>query len=142
MLTANFFSIFSQAFNDEIHTVVKQALNAFEQIFPLLINNEPRESIVNEDAFNITDKILNYHKRNNTFLDIEHFSNGIDVKKWLNNFFHVFKNKYWLVQCKYADIISSMNFNELNLLFGEQFGKVSKVIFNFFFCLIFFLCIK
>jgi hypothetical protein len=134
----------SQAFTDEIHTVVKQSLNAFEQILPLLLLNEPLSCLVaNEDTKTTfaVDMFDDQHRRNNLFLDGDatgsNSSNGsiaVDGLKFLHNFFHVSKNKYWLVQCKYADIIASMNFNELTAIFGEQFGKVAKVIFYVFAC--------
>lgn len=40
------------------------------------------------------------------------------VRNLLDNLSYVFDNKYWLVQCKYCDVISSLNYERVNSKLG------------------------
>ena len=81
---------------DENHSVVKNALTAFESIINLLI---PLEREILEEML---DKLL-----------------------------LVFYNKYWLVQCKYSDVITKIDYQLLYVQLEEEKSIFYQVIFRF-----------
>ncbi|KAL1376706.1 hypothetical protein pipiens_004323 [Culex pipiens pipiens] len=105
---------------DEIHTVVNQALTAFDQIFAIYCRTRPigphpeRESIDSEFTFKPkpSENIFN-----NTKLPT------MTPELLINKLLLVFQNKYWLVQCKVCDAIVNLDFALLRAVLGTESAR-------------------
>lgn len=91
---------------DENHSVVKNALTGFESIINLLI---PLFGVKAENNL-MTEKNL--------------------LEEMLDKLLLGFYNKYWLVQCKYCDVITKLDYQLLFSLLEEEKSNFYQVIFK------------
>lgn len=63
-------------------------------------------------------------------LDINKYFPDVDccptLEKVIDRLLLVFDNKYWVVQCKYCDLISKLDFDNYRSIYGER-SQVHKV---------------
>lgn len=102
-----------EGFFDEIHTVVKHALTAFEAIVPALL------------AY----KILPATTCSNVVLDHVatgeghvNFVRSMSLTFLLDNLLLVAENRYWVVQCRFGEVIAGLNFRGVRECLGESEG--------------------
>jgi len=109
-----------QGFEDEIHTVVIQALNAFDKIFPHVVSKYLTEPPCHYHAHqqqqhtgqlgNEPDLDTKSKPKPNTELVEPFCVFAISPKLLLSKLRLCHHNKYWLVQNKYAEVISNLNY--------------------------------
>lgn len=63
-----------------------------------------------------------YGNNKNNVVTIENVIHGLQL---------VFENKYWVVQCKYCDLISKLDFQIINAIYGCDQGHLYEVSFNY-----------
>ncbi|XP_055525151.1 huntingtin [Wyeomyia smithii] len=104
-------------FSDEIHTVVNQALTAFEQIFGVYCRNQLSTSCRRKtpgNGFSFKSQLT--LKQNLLLDDIEAIE--LNPQLLIEKFLLTFHNRYWLVQCKVCDVIAKMDYRLLQNVVG------------------------
>lgn len=100
---------------DEIHTVVKHALNTAEKIFPLLMSTKIE---MQEDGSTVINN-----------------SPGLKRSEFYERKYHEFmaqlilvkKNKYWLVQCKLSELIATFDYDQMKKMYETHYGRIIEV---------------
>lgn len=118
-------SIILDGLFDEVYMVVKQALNALENIFPYIIKSKlvPISSFITSDnqmmpgASNFSSITTT---TTNQKYDCTKIQRKITKKFILENLFLVHDNRYWVIQCKYGDVISNLDYNLIRLYVNEN----------------------
>ncbi|XP_053685344.1 huntingtin isoform X2 [Sabethes cyaneus] len=111
-----------QGLSDEIHTVVNQALMAFEQIFAVYCRNQSpactRRGILTND-FSFRDQLAT---KPNLFLN-DSQPLELDPRLLMDKFLLTFCNRYWLVQSKVCDVTAGIDFHMLQDVLGADVAK-------------------
>lgn len=109
-----------QGLSDSTHTVVKQSLASIENAFCFLLAHSSihiKNNRHNERAFIECGNIL---------LDFDnHFH--ITIENIIDELLLVYENKYWVVQCKYCDLISKLDFDRIKLVIGHDQAQLYEV---------------
>lgn len=107
--------------NDEIHTVVKLTLVSIEGLVSILLRKTPlnQQNVEPNQLWTV----LNKSELNNILLN-KSVPEIVTNKMILDELNSVFDNKYWLVQCKYSEIIASINYHDVELALGEEFREI------------------
>ncbi|XP_058837591.1 huntingtin [Topomyia yanbarensis] len=111
--------VIMRGLSDEIHTVVNQALVAFEQTLTLYCRSQPYRSHA-VDVKGTSDFTFKSSSKQNLFTDD---CTPVDPQLLINHFRSVFYNKYWLVQCKVCDVIVKLDFRTLRNTLGSESAK-------------------
>lgn len=53
---------------------------------------------------------------------------NVTIENIIDELMLVFSNKYWVVQCKYCDLISKLDFERLQLIYGVDRAQIYEVI--------------
>lgn len=54
-------------------------------------------------------------------------NNAVTIESMIHELQLVFENKYWVVQCKYCDLISKLDFQIVNAIYGSDQGRLFEV---------------
>lgn len=128
-----------QSLTDESHSVVKQALISIESLFPLLLVHLPggaqsgSKRIPPRRPFRVRrlcaqvakEMSQEYHSEKTD--SQSHVFDEVTIAQILGQIQLVFANKYWVVQCKYCELIACLNFDEIEWHVGEDERQVVQV---------------
>lgn len=139
-----------QGLGDETHTVVKQALVSIEIVLPALMlthrftgqqqqyshqphrkqTKMPSITTVVSPLLNVggVDSAANNKPDNANILLASNDNYGnVTIENIIDELMLVFGNKYWVVQCKYCDLISKLDFERLQLIYGVDRAQLYEV---------------
>ncbi|XP_058457032.1 huntingtin [Malaya genurostris] len=114
-------SMIVQGLSDEIHTVVNQALAAFDQTVTLYCRSQPYKWKPSATRQITSDSTFKPATKRNVLID---GCDPMDPQLLINHFLSVFDNKYWLVQCKVCEVIVKLDFKTLRNTLGREQAKI------------------
>ncbi|KAJ6637731.1 Huntingtin [Pseudolycoriella hygida] len=104
--------VLMKGLSDEIHTVVKHSLHAIDILLPLAL-----PALIDKDINHQHSSLLNAWKiddLNNVSEDV------VRIDQILDELFIIGSNKNWVVQNKYCELISNIDFNEIKTIMGDE----------------------
>lgn len=114
-----------QGLVDTNHTVVNQAFASVSNVLPMLMQRNHR--LMNNNVKEMSSS----HTAATASNINDHFPNDDDhsiytMEKVIDKLLLVFDNKYWVVQCRYCDLISKLDFDSYRSVYGDR-SQVHKV---------------
>lgn len=108
-----------QGLSDDIHTVIKHSLSAIDLLFSLILpalKNAPMK--FDNSNFQNVWKLDDLNAASQDVLRIDQILDELLITG---------SNKNWVVQSKYCDLVTNIDFDEIRMIMGDDFGWYYEV---------------